>query len=209
MVVRSTDGGILDPFDNYPVTNIVPRPTYDNTYYPGISADDGFWGYSGGYPGGFNNSDNEISVGYNGSGTGNKCFVRFVNVTVPQGAEILEAHFNFYLTTQAFVQNVQVYGNDADDAVAPTNLTEAEALVPTTAHVHFTGSPPYNAWWKSDDITAIVQEITDRALWDSGHAMQMVFTWGGWIGAYARWYAIDYSSGLYKSELYIKWKIPL
>lgn len=83
------------------------------------------------------------------------------------------AHANFAGTV-----NATIYGNDIDDAVAPTNLTEAGNLVNTTASVAWTDIAEWTVGnnYDSVDISTIVQEIVNRSGWASGQAMQfMIF----------------------------------
>jgi len=69
----------------------------------------------------------------------------------------------------------RAYGNDTDDAVAPTSTADAEGKAKTTNFVNkvITGSGvdgTEHQW----DVVDIVQEIVDRAGWSSGNAMMFL-----------------------------------
>ena len=100
---------------------------------------------------------------------------RFSNVTVPQGGIITSAYIQFFVFSGNKSPDVTIYGNDIDNAVAPTSAAEYASLVKTTANVAWAISNPSNyVSYDSPEIKTIVQEIVNRASWDSGNAMQFL-----------------------------------
>jgi hypothetical protein len=68
-----------------------------------------------------------------------------------------------------------IYANDEDDAVAPTDVSEYNALTTTTGIVWVTGT----TWdagdtMVTDDFSAAVQEVVDRGGWASGNALMIL-----------------------------------
>lgn len=107
-------------------------------------------------------------------------FIRFPNVTVPQGATITSAYL--YITADGTVGTqpwlTKIYGNDVDNATAPTTFAGYDALVRTTAAVDWDPTVWTTATeYQSPDISSIIQEIVDRGSWASGNAMQLL-----WVG---------------------------
>ena len=105
-------------------------------------------------------------LGKGSSAPGYKSFVRFTNVTIPQGATINSATIRCtaYLTRDGTVCNVTIRGNDADNPSAPGDATAFDALDLTTASVAWSGIA---AWTDGDindspDIKTVIQEIVDR-----------------------------------------------
>jgi hypothetical protein len=102
-------------------------------------------------------------------------FLRFVNVTVPQGAIVntatltLRARFDNATETV----NARLCAVDADNAAAPTTYAEAEGATRTTAYVDWLDIPAWGALTSQEapDISAVVQEVVDRAGWQSGNAL--------------------------------------
>ena len=142
-----------------------------DTFYPGVSGDDGWWGT--GYE---LTDDNQVALGnYSGS---LHFFVRFPSVNIPQGANITSAVLTLqsYNSESATTVNVRCSFNDVDNAVAPVNKTEAEALVLTTAYVDWSniGAWSINTDYNSPDLASVLQEVIDRVGWSSGNALQIV-----------------------------------
>jgi len=112
-----------------------------------------------------------------------RTFIRFPNVTIPQGASITSAILRFQ-SHQTFTQttvNVDIYGNDVDDAVAPTDSTEFDNLVLTSNKIDWNNLPGWTMdhYYNSPDITDVVQEIVNRSGWSSGNALQIILIGGG------------------------------
>lgn len=104
-------------------------------------------------------------------------FHRYTNVTIPGGATITKAYITVeaHSGTDAGVLS-NIYANDHDDAVAPTDNAEMVALARTTAFTAwdgevFSADTPTN----SDDIAAVIQEIIDRGGWNSGQALMIIW----------------------------------
>jgi hypothetical protein len=100
-------------------------------------------------------------------------YIRFKNVTIPQGATIVSAKVRLRLfAATAGDVDVDQYFEDADTGTAPTTSAGAEALTLTTAtsrhQVTVSGADAWWTWFEFSDITAPLQEIIDRAGWEAG-----------------------------------------
>ena len=140
-------------------------------------------------------------------------WVRFANVTIPQGATITSAYVKWTAESNkaGTVVNVRIYANDVDNPTAPTDQTEANALDLTSASVDWnnvagwTGSTQYN----SPSIVTVIQEIVNRVGWSSGQALMCLFKDNGSdSGEYRSGTQIDYDSGNEKAELHVSWVEP-
>jgi hypothetical protein len=103
---------------------------------------------------------------------------RFPNVPIPPGATITAAVLSMTCdeSVSATTLNARIYGNDVDNAVAPTTLSEAQNLVPTTAYIAWDN---VEGWLdatvhESPDLAAVIQEIINRPGWSSGNALQIM-----------------------------------
>lgn len=100
--------------------------------------------------------------------------VRFLNVTIPNGATIIQA----YLSLRAGGNNadatckVKIFGEDADDAATYSTLADFNARTPTTAYSAWT-IPAWtiDTWYNSPSIVSALQEIVNRGSWASDNAM--------------------------------------
>ena len=109
-------------------------------------------------------------------GEDNEFFVRFTNVTIPQGANIDEAYIDF--TESVYFHssmNLYINGVDSDDVEDPPyNYSEFGSLVLTTAQVIW--AYVYTATnGDTPDLKSIIQEIVNRPGWTPGGAIVLVF----------------------------------
>ncbi|MBW2094206.1 MAG: hypothetical protein JRI80_04890 [Deltaproteobacteria bacterium] len=138
------------------------------TFYVAAGSDDGQFDHSSGLW----VSNSSIVVGQ----LEHSGFIRFSAVTIPQRAIISSASIRFISGwSDSGGCAWTFYGNDVDNAVAPTNHTEAVNLAKTEASVEWTLS----AWvegtkYTSPDLSAIIQEIVNRTNWASGNALQII-----------------------------------
>lgn len=125
-----------------------------------------------------NNGLNHLgSAGGPGAATN---YLRFPGVTIPRGSSIVSAVISFtaYNSVSSTSPNLTIKGDGADDSVAPTSVAEGSALVATVETVSWSG---LSAWvtdqsYETPDFSAVVQEITDRAGWESGNALGIIIS---------------------------------
>ena len=126
----------------------------------------------------FNSTSILIAAGTTGGGDVLDAWLRFLNVTIPQGSTIKTAVLT--LKAQAAggtVTNIRtkIFGDDSDNATAPTTHQVHAAKVRTTAGVDWDPAEWTNLEvYDSPDITAVIQEIIDRPGWVSGNALQIL-----------------------------------
>ena len=141
------------------------------TFYPAASGDDTSWRV-----GFWESIDLKLQTA---SGVYYKSAIRFPNVSIPQGASITNAFVRLTSRlTRADDVDIVITANDEDDAVAPTNITEGEALVKTTANTAWgiTTNWVANTQYDTPSLVDEVQEVVDRVGWSSGNALQIIFT---------------------------------
>lgn len=105
-------------------------------------------------------------------------FVRFQNVTIPQGATILTAVLKVRasdLSSTTTGLHGKVRANAIDDAIAPTSAATHDALARTTAGVDWDPT----AWvlgtqYSPPDLSAVIQEIVNRGGWASGNDLMLL-----------------------------------
>lgn len=118
--------------------------------------------------------------------------MRFLNVTIPQGATITAATLDIYLTSTSYDDpDVNIRGEDADNPgtfTSTTNNISNRAM--TTATVNWIASTLGTGTKTSPDISSIVQEIVDRSGWASGNAM-VIFINGNNSASLLRWSSAD------------------
>lgn len=101
--------------------------------------------------------------------------MRFDSVNIAQRATITAAYVRFRANGNYANNNCNtvLQGEDSDDADTFSDVVDYDARVKTTASVNWNVIPAWtlDTWYNSPDITTIVQEIVDRAGWDSGNHM--------------------------------------
>ena len=176
----------------------------EEQFNPAVSGDDCQWWYESEESNYFGSADLAISL----MGAGSSISVRFPSVTIPPGATITSAHVSFIASESIIGDDFATcYLNDADDAVAPTTIGEARALVKTSG---VSWTVPYvteDTAFDTPDLTGILQDVIDRAGWESGNAVQIIVDLDT-MGSGRNIWAIDGSSGQYPAELHVTWDDP-
>ena len=104
-------------------------------------------------------------------------FVRIPNVTIPQGATIGAATFDFVAAAKSTPGAISIYGCDEDNSAQMADLADAALRAQTTASQSLSfGSLTAGGSFTTGDFKGVVQEIVDRAGWASGNAMQFIFS---------------------------------
>jgi hypothetical protein len=105
-------------------------------------------------------------------------YFRFQTVNVPQGANISSAKLQlaFHSTTNGPGNTIDIYGNDVDDASAPTSVTDFRSKVKTTEKVTWTvpSSMVAGTFYDTPDIADVVQEVVNRTGWTANNDMMFI-----------------------------------
>lgn len=149
-------------------------------------------GYSSTAPG-FTDTGNQLLIGQDASSFILTAWARFQSVAIPQAASIDVAYITVEADDSSFdgsAMRTNIYFNDVDDAVAPTDQANHAAKVRTTEFTPWDGEDfvvdtPTN----SPSIVAVIQEIVDRAGWASGNDIMLLWDDDGSPGltAYSIW----------------------
>jgi len=118
-----------------------------------------------------------IMFGIDTASTVKNAWVRVDNVNIPRGAQIVSAKLSGTAwQPDTDLYDINVYMNDADDAVAPTDYTDYAGKAKTTAFSNWNATIAWDTvtTYETPDFSEAVQEVINRAGWASGNAM-MVF----------------------------------
>ena len=172
------------------------------TFYPATGADDGHW-----YGATFSNNAAVVTLG-DGGGPYHS-FVRFPNITIPNGSTITAAYVKLYASgnTATTDCNCVISFNDEDTAVAPTSAAEGAALNLTTATVAWNGMAAWTAGTGYDTPSLVdpLAEVIGRGMWASGNAVMVCIQDNtSTNSAYRDAYSYDGNS-TYKAELHVEY----
>lgn len=186
------------------------------TFYPAVSGDDGYFlSNTSGSSMFFYSSDEYLAVGNCNNYAINGTFIRFPNITIPQGATIVTAFLTFIGRDGWGIERtagvvIKIRAADEDDAAAPTTASDARYRTRTTASVDMSNISPDvgdGTVWATDDLKTVIQEVVDRGEWVSGNAIVIFIDNNGTIYPNGfRLSPIDYLSGAEKAQLYIEWE---
>lgn len=100
---------------------------------------------------------------------------RFQNVTIPNASTINTATLSYYVTSTTRDDNEQdVYGEDVDDAATfSTAASNISGRTLTTAKTTVSADS-VGVGFYAVDVTAVVQEIINRAGWVSGNDLALL-----------------------------------
>jgi type IV pilus assembly protein PilY1 len=174
-----------------------PNDPVSQSFTPGSYADDGSWSQGGSNY--WNNRDQLFAD------TSYSSWVRFPNVTVPQGATITEAYVELYVLEDSVSnQNVYIRVVNEDNPSAPSNNTQAKTI--------FGRSLPANNWptnsfssgstAQSVDFASDIQTVVNRAGWTSGNAIMISLAGNP---AYVWFATYENSSGYLDPTLHLSW----
>ena len=141
-------------------------------------------------------------------------YFRFQTVDVPQGASITSAKLQLAYHSDngnAAGNTIDIYGNDADDASAPTSVSDFQGKAKTTEKVTWTipSSMSGGTYYDTPDITDVVQDIVSRAGWAADNDMMFILTPSSWNSS-TNW-LLQYRSynygGSFKPKLVIEYSL--
>lgn len=105
--------------------------------------------------------------------------VRFVNVTIPQGANLIDAYVQFRAgDSNTEYTDLAILGEYTDNAAGfGTSANDISSRTQTTASVmwNYVRNWTANQSYQTPSIISIIQEIVDRPSWSSGNAITLLF----------------------------------
>jgi len=171
-------------------------------FYPVVGGDDGFiYGTS------FSATTDHLTMG--DAGDSRSIFVRFVNVTIPQGSLITSAFVRLraYTSDAEISAHFNLYFNATGNAVAPTSYSEYNNLLKTSA-VAWNNVAAWSTAVKYDTPSLVnnLQEVVDRSDFASGNAVMALFCNNG-SDANAHRAASAIEHGTTEVELHVEWDL--
>ncbi|MDO8265750.1 MAG: hypothetical protein Q7T41_02290 [Candidatus Saccharibacteria bacterium] len=129
-------------------------------------------------------ADSDLEMSYDGTGRGNQTIgLRFRNISTPKNATIQNSYIQFTAdeTKTAGVVQLTVEGVASDNTASWTGTYAVTNAPKTTAKTNWSPSNwntiPSNGANERVDVTAIVQELVNRAGWNPTQAMSFSVKW--------------------------------
>jgi hypothetical protein len=120
----------------------------------------------------------------------------FSNVQIGYKKTIESAYF-FYVgaqTPNAYVVNTNIYANNIDSAVAPTDAISGQNLSKTASFISWNGiSTETDVVYKSPNLKTVIQSIVDRPSWEYENNLQLIWETTCTTGNNKRIYAFETS----------------
>jgi hypothetical protein len=110
--------------------------------------------------------------------------MRFLNITIPQGANIADAYIEFETDeTTSVATDLTFWGEDTSNASTFSSTSyDISNRTKTTASVTWSNVPPWiivDENNQTPDLSPVIQEIVNRGDWSSGNAMVVIVTGTG------------------------------
>ena len=129
-------------------------------------------------------SDLELTSGTSSCASAQSIGIRFQNITIPQGATVINAYLEFTvdeIDTES--TNLVFHGENTDNSStfvsAYYNITNRPK---TSSYVSWDNVPSWTtvgATHQTPDLTSIIQEIINRPSWQSGNALAIIVSGTG------------------------------
>jgi hypothetical protein len=155
--------------------------------------------------GGMDLTSSDLELIREGASNNQEVGLRFLGITVPQGAKITNAYIEFEADeADTETTNLLFWGQDSDDTTTFTSTDNDITDRPkTTASAAWNDAPEWviDTRYQTPDLSAVIQEIVDRTGWTSGNSMVVIVNGSGQrvadsydkSGAYPALLHIDYS----------------
>lgn len=156
------------------------------------NGDDGYGDFPAGHNPSFNCTELYVSESFLRVGRGNRAFLTFSNVVIPQGSTITKAELTINCVARGANYTdgyMYIYGHDVDDSVAPTSAAEFTDMFDTppytSAHgfVDFSGinlgSNTLDGYFDFSPFfifsnISVIEEIVGRGGWTSGNKLSLL-----------------------------------
>lgn len=125
----------------------------------------------------------------NNDGYNQQVGMRFPDVGIPQGSEIVSAHVEFTAYSgDTTTTNLTIRGHKVEDSPSFQGNSNVSNRLSQATTASVSWSPP--SWstgntYSTADITSIIQEIVDQSTWDANNALSLIFTGSGRRRAYS------------------------
>lgn len=165
------------------------------------NADDGYW-----YGSFFSNNATVANYGVSSGGVAIHNYYRWTAVTIPDGATITSATVSCYdhgSGVGTIPDGTKLYFHKSANPAAPTNITQAKALV-TSATTNYVVPVMSNggSWFAHPDVKDIIQELVNTYNYSSGSAMMaFIISASGGPSNYGAIYMRDYTGNARGAKL--------
>jgi len=156
-------------------------------------------------------ASSSIWLGNGGSTTASYTGLRFTNVAIPQGAMITSARLQVFSVQNQWITYGFIAGADASGNSAAFSSSSRPSTRPlTTSSVAHNDNVNWSAstWYTLDEMKSIVQEIVNRADWQSGNSLSLVLKGSG-SGTFGRKFVGSFDGGAANApKLVVSYSVP-
>jgi hypothetical protein len=138
-----------------------------------------------------------VWIGTGASASSSYTGLRFTNVTIPQNAVVTNAYVEFYSSQQQWITvNVTYAAENVGNSAAFSTSSKPSQRTLTTNKVTLNNNIQWltNTWYQYGGLQTSVQQVVNRADWQSGNTMSVIFKGSG--GAYSRKFARSFDSSI-------------
>lgn len=134
-------------------------------------------------------SNNQATIWIGNGASTAKSFtgIRYSGVNIPKGAKIMSARLQVYSTQSPWISvKTDIFGENKGNSGGFSNSSRPSQRALTSAKAVYAADNKWNqnTWYELADVSSVVQEIVNRADWNSGNSMSLILKGTG--SAYGR-----------------------
>lgn len=172
----------------------------DVTKIVAAGADDGFSDGTNFYA-----TQTWIEIGCPGAGSHYDSFLRFLAITIPQGATITAACLKSVHNQWDANTHLRIFAEDAANPAAPTTAADHAGRTRTSNYKDWDSGYGDNGWHDSPDFKEVIQELIDSYDYSSGAALTILVDNDGSADAATHISSSYEGTEAYRPKLYIAW----
>jgi hypothetical protein len=141
----------------------------------------------------FSTGANSLWLGTGESGEASYTGLRFNDLQIPSGANIVSARLQVYSVQNGWISvdlNLAAEASSNSPAFSNDNLPSQRSLTRTQLSHSSNDEWESNTWYEFDEIAPVVQEIINRGDWQSGNSLSIIMK--GTSKAWSRKFIQDY-----------------
>ena len=144
----------------------------------------------------YTEDSSSVWVGNGSSAAASYTGLRFNSVHIPQGKTISAAYLSFYSPSGQWVNIAfQMAGDSTGNSAPFSSSAKPSGRTFTTAKINHSSDTLWSAstWNNLNDMSAVIQELVNRADWQSGNSISIILKGTG--STWARKFANSFEAG--------------
>ena len=137
--------------------------------------------------GNVNTGSNDLELVNDGTNNDQVVGIRFSDLSIPQGAEILNAYIEFTATGNSFGASLNIKAENVDSSLTFQEINNNISNRDTTNSIIVWNTTKWieGEKWSTPNLRSIIQEVVNRNGWKNGNALAIIISGSGKSRAYS------------------------